>query len=91
MESPKEKENKKIDYSLKESYDKIIDKWIKILEPKTSNYLLLQITSDFIINHVFEETPIQVIDNDVERTKIDEMIEYENFKPELKKLLNFYF
>ena len=90
MESPKEKENKKIDYSLKESYDKTIDKWIKILEPKTSNYLLLQITSDFIINHVFEETPIQVIDNDVERTKIDEMIEYENFKPELKKLLNFY-
>ena len=91
MESPKEKENKKIDYSLKESYDKTIDKWIKILEPKTSNYLLLQITSDFIINHVFEETPIQVIDNDVERTKIDEMIEYENFKKELKKLLNFYF
>ena len=79
-----------IDYSLKESYLETIDKWLNILITKVSNYVLLQINSDSINNYNDEIPSNSVLNNDVERTKIDEVINYENFKPKLKKILNFY-
>ena len=85
-----EEKNKKkeIDYSLKESYLETIDKWINILKPKSSNYTLLQLNSDSINNYIYELNT--VLENDVARTKNDEMKNYENFKPKLKSILNFY-
>ena len=79
-----------IDYSLKESYLETIDKWINLLNTKTSNYVLLQIYSDSINNYNCENLSKSIISIDVERTKIEEMQNFENFKPKLKLILNFY-
>ena len=67
-----------IDYSLKESYLETIDKWLNILITKVSNYVLLQINSDSINNYNDEIPSNSVLNNDVEITKIDEVINYEN-------------
>ena len=82
--------NTLIDYTLNDSFDKIIDKWINNLKKRKSKYVVEQNNSDLIINKKFNDAPFHVLDNDINRTKTNEMKKYNNFKSELKQLLKFY-
>lgn len=65
--------NTLIDYTLNDSFDKIIDKWINNLKKRKSKYVVEQNNSDLIINKKFNDAPFHVLDNDINRTKTNEM------------------
>ncbi|MCQ2816239.1 MAG: TBC domain-containing protein [archaeon] len=75
-----------------EEYNELILKWIKTLEECKDKNIIMLNENEMITSHNFETASqnSQLLDNDINRTRVNETKDFPDFRKELKKLLIIY-